>query len=239
MISEIKEKSGKMTQFEEGGNKTTNTKNPKSPSSSIFDRFKGIVEEKEKLKNPIVNKNNNVEKLKEVFKEYLVNWPNATSLLVTVYRGNLYNKALELIKEKRIKCTSEDIKEFSLELGAFEDHKEFEDRAGLFLSALINSSGDKEFVVHTRHLKKKINYLGCETTKNIVIEGDVGECVGEGIKKGGSITVNGDAGDWVGVGMRIGSKIYLNGNYETIGYFVKPGGKIYHKGKLIIDGEDG
>jgi hypothetical protein len=209
--------------------KTTNPINPESTKTSIFDRFKGIVEEKEEVKNPIVNKNKNVEKLKKVFKEYLDWFSYNTSLLLR----DVYIKALELIKEKGINCTSKEIEEFSIELRAFEDHEEFEYATGVFLSALINSSGDKEFVIHTKHLKKKIKFLGYNTTKNIVIEGDTGDYVGYGMNEGGSITVNGDARDWVGEWMVKGSKIYLNGNYGIISLNIGPGGKIYHKGKLI------
>jgi formylmethanofuran dehydrogenase subunit C len=223
--------------------------NLSSAPKSIFDKFKER-EEKEKVKNPIVKKNEKVEKLKEVFKGYL-DWCSYTSL----HLHQVYIKALGLIKEKIINCTSKDIEEFSLELVAFEDHKEFKDRAGLFLSALIESSKDKKFIIHTKHLKKKINYLGYEAKKNIVIEGGVGDWVGaymrEGssikvngdagyyvgawMEKGSSIKVNGDAGHFVGAWMWEGSKIYLNGNYRFIGPDISPGGKIYHKGKLITD----
>jgi hypothetical protein len=162
--------------------KTTNTKNPKSPSSSIFDRFKGIVEEKEKLKNLIVKNNENVEKLKEVFKKYL-KW--CGSYLWSPLPSEEYKKALKLIKEKGINCTSEDIERFSLELIAFEDHEEFETRAGLFLSALINSSGDKEFVIHTSHLKKKIGCFSFDSKKKIeddgYVEGEIGYHIERGI----------------------------------------------------------
>jgi hypothetical protein len=211
--------------------KTTNTKNPKSTNTSIFHKFKER-EEKEEVKNPIVKKNENVEKLKEVFKGHL-DWYETYRMKKVTGISIEYSKALELIKEKGINCTSKDIEEFSLELVAFEDHKEFKIGAGLFLSALINTSEDEEFIIHTRHLKKKINFLGYDTTKNIVIERDAGDWLGEWMKKGSSITVNGDAGRWVGHGMYEGSKIYFNGNYRSINNDIRHGSKIYHKGKLV------
>jgi len=143
-----------MTKFEEVVNKKTNTINPESTNTSIFDRFKGMEEEKEEVKNPIVKKNKNVEKLKKVFKEYL-EWCKIYSWLP----WEKYKKALKLIKEKGIKCTSKDIEEFSLELINFQDYEGFERGAGVFLSVLINSSKDKEFVIHTESiLRKKFIY---------------------------------------------------------------------------------
>jgi hypothetical protein len=194
------------TQFKEGGNKTTNTINPESTNPSIFDRFKKIEEEKEKVKNLIVKKNDNVEKLKEVFKEYL-EWCKIYSWLP----WEKYKKALKLIKEKRINCTSKDIEEFSLELIAFEAHEKFERGVGVFLSVLINSSKDEEFIIHTEHLKKRIHLLGYKNMKKMIIYGNAGCAVGREMTKNG--------------------EIYLNGDYENIS--VLYWGKIYHKGGLL------
>jgi len=48
----------------------------------------------------------------------------------------------------------------------------------------------------------------------------------------GIITVKGDAGKLVGDGMR-GGAIHVEGHYEKLGGGIK-GGKIYHKGVLIV-----
>lgn len=66
----------------------------------------------------------------------------------------------------------------------------------------------------------------------LIINGDCVDEVGY-VMEGGKITVNGDAGQEVGQHMR-GGEIHLNGTYKWISRLVD-GGKIFHKGKLIVD----
>lgn len=66
---------------------------------------------------------------------------------------------------------------------------------------------------------------------SIIVEGDTGHWVGSWMESG-SITVKGNAGEDVGEHMK-GGEIYLLGNYESIANI--EGGKIYHKGELIVD----
>lgn len=70
---------------------------------------------------------------------------------------------------------------------------------------------------------------------SITIEGNVGTKVGD-YMYGGSITVKGNADYWVGSHMR-GGEIHLLGDYESIADDIECG-KIYHKGKLIVDISD-
>jgi hypothetical protein len=65
----------------------------------------------------------------------------------------------------------------------------------------------------------------------IIIEKDVFANVGHSMR-GGTITIKGNAGMDVGNGMRNGV-IHLEGDFKNIG--TVKGGKIYHKGKLIVD----
>lgn len=46
---------------------------------------------------------------------------------------------------------------------------------------------------------------------HIIVNGDVGDFLGQSMKKGGTITVNGNAGSWTGNGMS-GGRINVNGN---------------------------
>jgi hypothetical protein len=86
---------------------------------------------------------------------------------------------------------------------------------------------------------------------SISIKGSATVYVGN-YMNGGSITVNGDSGDGVGLGMENGSitikgnvgyrvgalmeggEITLEGGYESLFHVIK-GGRIFHKGKLIVD----
>jgi len=98
--------------------------------------------------------------------------------------------------------------------------------------------------------------LGCEMSKgSILVKGSVTNYVGIDMN-GGSITVEGDAGYEVGSSMKTGiiiiqgntshsvgadmkgGQIYIEGNIESIARsnvdYIKHG-KIFHKGKLIVD----
>jgi len=154
-------------------------------------------------------------------------------------------------KVRGINYSARDVEKFSFALFEFQDEKYFSLKAGTFLSVLINKGKDTDYVIHTRHLNKEIDGLGLFNTKNLVVDGNAGMDVGNGMKKG-SITVNGNAGAYVGAGMEggkitlngnashdvgqgmEGGEIHLEGNYGNLGYGME-GGKIYHEGKLIFD----
>ena len=69
----------------------------------------------------------------------------------------------------------------------------------------------------------------------ITIEGDVASAIVGGAMVNGRITIKGNCKGRIGDGMR-GGEIHLEGDYGTIGNVI--GGKIYHKGKLIVDATD-
>jgi len=160
-----------------------------------------------------------------------------------------YEDALRAVKG--ISYSAADVERFSLALVEFQDEEDFSEKAGFFLSALINNGKDTDYVIHTRHLTKEIDCLGFENTKNITVEGDVGCRIGY-FMGGGAITVNGDTTNWTGSCMRggmilvsgdacnwvgdemKGGKIYIKGDYLNLGRDIE-GGKIYHKGVLIVD----
>ena len=108
------------------------------------------------------------------------------------------------------KTSSNNITEFSLLLGEHENKTYFRDFTGWYLSALINSSRDKDFKIITNYLSKTIHHIGYENTKNIDVNGNAGDYVGDRMKDG-KITVNGNAGWGVGWNME-GGKITVNGN---------------------------
>ena len=68
---------------------------------------------------------------------------------------------------------------------------------------------------------------------SISIEGGVNDLAGSDMK-GGTIEIRGNAGGAVGHCMG-GGQIHLEGDYDTLNVNFVYSGKIYHKGKLIVD----
>jgi len=149
-----------------------------------------------------------------------------------------------------IEIQSKEITEFSLLLGEHENNEYFEDFTGLYLNALINKSNDKDFKIITNYLSKNIDYIGYKNRKNIDVNGNAGDWIGNGMKRGeitvngnvgyrvglnmedGKITINGNAGYWVGGDMKNG-EITINGNAEgEVGLGMK-------SGKITINGNAG
>jgi len=117
-----------------------------------------------------------------------------------------YEKALQLVKG--MDYTSADVTKFSILLADFQNEENFKEKAGLFLSALINHGTEQDYLVHVR-LLDEIQYLGYKNTKNIVIEGNCGQIGNEMIS--GRITVIGNSGGRLGLRMK-GGKIIVKGN---------------------------
>lgn len=156
-----------------------------------------------------------------------------------------YSKALSLLKG--LKYSSKDIETFSIALAEFQEEKDFEHRAGVFLSVLINSCKEKDFTIITKHLLKKTDCIGYLNTKNITIYGDAGGYVGSdmgrgrilvkgsvgisaGLKmKGGELIIEGDSGKWVGTEMT-GGEITIKGDVGPEVGTQMSGGKIYLEG---------
>ena len=129
------------------------------------------------------------------------------------------------------KIPSDNIIEFSLLLGEHENKQYFEFFTGCYLSALINSSKDKDFKIITNYLSRTIDNIGYENAKNIDVNGNAGWWVGERMKNG-KITIKGNAGDWVGWNMKNG-KITIKGNAgDGVGDRMK-------NGKITVNGNAG
>jgi hypothetical protein len=148
-----------------------------------------------------------------------------------VVRGadTYYEAVLSIVENLRY--TAEDVEGFSLALGELQDEEDFTKKAGLFLSALINNGKDSGYVIHTKHLAEPLILLGYFNEKNIIVNGDGGDCVGFKMENG-SITVKGDASSDVGYGIKKGS-IIIGGN---AGYKV---GSNMDGGSIIVGGNAG
>jgi hypothetical protein len=163
-----------------------------------------------------------------------------------------YKRISAALKDLRI--TAKDVEYFSLALAEFQHEQEFDVRAGVFLSALINRGKESDYVIHTQHITMPLSFIGFKNEKNIIVDGDVGDRVGCEMRdgsitvngyagtgigtfmRGGSITVNGNAGTLVGDMMKSG-EIRLKGDYRYLGLDMKEGGRVYHQGKLIFPGK--
>jgi hypothetical protein len=199
-----------------GGRKANDT------SASTTKRFMGFAPETDRpVRECEVRPNPFLEKMKNAWdahRAYITNPVNRRddySWLVGNGIENLGNSA-------------EDVETFSILLEGFQAGKNFPYKAGLFLSALINSSKDTEFVIHTAHLRP-IDYLGYRNTKNITVDGDIGNWVGAEMESG-AITVKGCTGKHVGDFMGDG-KIIVEGNAHG---FV---GQNMKKGSILVMGD--
>jgi formylmethanofuran dehydrogenase subunit C len=125
-------------------------------------------------------------------------------------------------KIKELKYSAKDVETFSIVIAEFQGEENFSNKAGLFLSALINNSGEKDFVIHTAHLSEPVHFIGNGSKKNISVKGDAGDCVGH-MMESGTVIVEGNAGNMTGVEMT-GGTITVKGNAgKDIGNRMKDG----------------
>ena len=216
----------------------------------LFGKLK--PEKRVEIIKPKVKRNETLDLIVEKYKEGLENYGLYIegNLKIKISKGEF--DYYYIAKSSALsKISSNNITEFSLLLGEHENKKHFEWFTGLYLSALINSSKDKDFKIFTNYLSKTIHEIGYKNTKNIDVNGNVGVAVGWYMKDGeitinrnagafvgwdmkdGEITINGNVGDEVGSGMKDG-KIHLNGEYKRLSDEIY-GGNIYHKDKLIVE----
>ena len=142
----------------------------------------------------------------------------------------LYNLFGKIIDENIELNSQEELTMLPFRLAEYQWERGFDYLAGLYLSALINKSKYYTHTISTKSFSKRINFLGYENCKNLVVDGDVGlyfafkmEC--------GKITLNGSCLNRVGL-ISFGGQIYLNGDFGAIPKTAKV--EIYHEGKLIF-----
>ena len=171
--------------------------------------------------------NPTVQKLLKAYKNANLDSVNVTDSTDRTIR-NGYLGFLKAIKG--IDYSAADVTLFCLELvirpNSFERNNLF--KAGIFISALVNSSGDHEFLVGLPG-EKPLNCLGYRNTKRINVNYDVGEYCGNQMLAG-EISVNGNAGESAGASMH-GGRIHIMGNASGSAGMDMKGGTI------IIDGD--
>ncbi|VVC00707.1 Tungsten-containing formylmethanofuran dehydrogenase 2 subunit C [uncultured archaeon] len=129
-----------------------------------------------------------------------------------------------------LEYAARDVLEFSIALGKYQTHPRFEECAGLFLSALINKSSEKNFTVITEHLEN-ISELGYANTKDVIVRGNCGKGFASRMESGRA-EVFGDAGESAGSGMK-GGTVIIHGNTGD-----RPAADM-HGGELFINGNAG
>lgn len=168
-----------------------------------------------------------------------------------IYLQESYNLCVGTIKKFNLNYDADDISQFSIALANFQNHDEFCNGTGLFLSALANICKENDFVIYTNHLQRQIDFMFYQNVKNITLNGPVGRYAGRfmvagfasvngnanvflgGGMQGGKITVNGNIGFGMGYLMHKGAILEINGDYDTIA--ASCAGKIYHNGILIFE----
>jgi hypothetical protein len=193
-----------------------------APALAIGGRLKGFGPEEEKASRKAeVKETEAIRQIKAAWKACGYN----------TYKRDDENYRPILHIVENLQCTAKDLEEFSLSLEEFQHEKDFAEKAGHFLSALINSGKESDYVIHTQHLVTPPDYLGYKNGKNIIVKGDAGLIVGSGMKRG-SISVRGNTGHWLG-GLMQGGSITVEGNAgDGVGYSMK-------SGSITIDGNAG
>ncbi len=141
------------------------------------------------------------------------------------------------------KAEPKDVMAFSGGLRQYRSKPDAGWKAGLFISALINSSDHQHFVLAATGAGQPMDYIGFRNEKNLVIIGHAGSRLGWEMKNGsiyvdgnagneaggkmadGKIWVQGDAGERAGIGMR-GGMLHIKGKHGKEAGHARQGGTI-------------
>ena len=102
---------------------------------------------------------------------------------------------------------------------------------GMFISALVSSFPDADYILHTGTLDCTLDNLGYGNTKNLTINGPVGDFFGNEMQKG-KVVISGSAGWGLGTGMSGGS-ILVKGSAGDC-----PGDNLV-SGEITVEGDAG
>jgi formylmethanofuran dehydrogenase subunit C len=87
--------------------------------------------------------------------------------------NDLYNATLSSIAEAEI--TAADVEKFCKDIRPMQGEEGFSWRAGIMLSALVNSSVDSDFIIPVKLFNKHLSLLAYRNRKNVYIDGDAGD----------------------------------------------------------------
>ncbi|MBI4919464.1 hypothetical protein HY837_06015 [archaeon] len=122
-----------------------------------------------------------------------------------------YQKFYTIFRD--LKYTVNDVRDFSFMLQEYREKQDYLSfvHSGFFLSALINASKAKNFEIITRHLNRIIYFIGFDSDKNILVNGNVGFHTGLK-KRAGTLVIKGDTEGFTGNEMMYGGRIIVHGN---------------------------
>jgi glutamate synthase domain-containing protein 3 len=206
------------------------------PALAIGKRFDSYGPESEKAqKKADVQQNQVLEQLKDAYRKVECRFPTDYCEIV----DEPYQNALALISN--LTYSAADVKDFTVAIAEFQEESDFSKKAGLFLSALINRGQDSQYVLITKHLSHPVHCLAYQNTKDMIIDGDVGNFFGSNFENGearvkgnagtnvgghmigGAIVIEGDVGFGLGMNLKGGS-ITVEGNaHHNIGYTMENG----------------
>jgi hypothetical protein len=212
-------------------------------------RFKGFKPMEEiQVRQAEVKKDEKLEMILNSWREFC-----KIELGLSPVESNIFKNACALIGTKGVKAP--DVERFSLMLPAYQDDKQFDYKAGLFLGALVEMAAGSSFTIRTRGLSTKPSHIGCFNRKFLTIDGGAGPYLGYGMRSG-AIRVRGSAGPIAGMNMK-GGKIFVYGRVgHSLGLAMQGGemhvgkvpekercrlfdnvseGKIYVAGELVVD----
>jgi hypothetical protein len=135
----------------------------------------------------------------------------------------VYQSSLQLIRT--IEYAPSDIEEYCA-MNELSKDAGFEQTGpvGIFLSALINASKERYFVLNIHNSQRRLHFLGyrLKEGKRLTVHGDVGHFTGVGLS-GGLLKVIGSTGSWCGADMT-GGRIEITGDaLARTGVWMKEG----------------
>lgn len=146
--------------------------------------------------------------------------------------NELYNATLSSVAD--LEVTSSDVEKFCVEIEKMQNEEGFPWRAGIMISALVNSSVDSDFIIPVRIFEGKLSLLAFRNRKNVFIDGDAGDGFAAQMEAG-IATVHGNVYGGVGEGMTGGTAIAEQDVYGRVGACMA-GGEINVKGDVGILG---
>jgi formylmethanofuran dehydrogenase subunit C len=146
--------------------------------------------------------------------------------------NELYNAALSSICQAEI--TAADVERFCSDVKPFQGEEGFQWRAGVMLSALINSSVDSDFLIPGNIFNKTLCLLAYRNRKNIYVDGDVGDSFAAEMEEG-IATVRGNVYGSFAPSICGGSAIAEQNVYGRVGASMK-GGEVIVKGDVGVLG---
>jgi hypothetical protein len=130
-----------------------------------------------------------------------------------------------MLRVRGIRATSEDLAALLVALTSLAEQKDFLDKTGFFISALMNCGKEPRYSLDLTMLQYgPIPQLGFMNNKEIEIFGDVGDEAGALMRRG-SLIIHGDAEDRIAWGLK-GGDVHVFGNAEDFAGEAMSGGRL-------------